>query len=530
MVGKAEEMKTDRETAKRQAGSDTGGLSVENGLVSRRIGRSILFFLVGAAAVAGVWFFTQADSGVDETAVVVATSFSEVVRTDLVEETTYGGTLGRPAGDALLAGTMGTVTWLPETGVTVFQGDTVFEVDAEPVILLYGAVPLYRPIGRSPTDVSVVSHGAGTITALPEVGTIIEQGDVLFEVDGNPVIALYGDIPAYRTMADQSTDLTGQDILQLEEALDVLGFVSAGEMTVDGEFTSATANVVEQWQAAIGAEEDGSVNLGEVVFIAGPSEVSSVNSAVGDAVGNGQPVLTVSGPEPMTGRDVEQLETALVALGFDAGGSLEVDGIFTAETSTAVKAFEESKGLTVDGRITPQEVLFADAAVRVSSRLASLGGSVNQGTPVLAVTGEQTVVTTNLPAADQGILQEGMAVTVELPDGTDVAGTVTSVATVASVASNETVFAVEVELDDPAAATGLDEAPVDVKVVTDSVENVMAVPVAALLALAEGGYGVEVDAGGGQTRLVAVEPGFFADGLVEVVSDEIQPGDLVVVP
>jgi len=522
-------MKTDLEAATSGGEPDTGNLNAKNGRISRRIG-PILLSLVGAAAVAGVWYLVQSDSGVEETAEVAAASFSEVVRTDLVEETTYEGTLGRPAGDVLLAATQGTVTWLPETGVTVFQGDSVFEVDAQPVILLYGAVPLYRPIARSATDVTVVSRGAGTITGLPEVGTVIEQGDVLFEVDGNPVIALYGDTPAYRDMADQSTDLTGPDILQLEEALDALGFVSDGEMTVDGEFTSATAKVVEQWQAAIEAEEDGSVSLGEVVFIPGPTEVSSVAFSVGDAVGNGQPVLSVAGPEPMTGHDVEQLETALVALGFDVNGSLEADDTFTAETSSAVKAFEESRGLIVDGRITPEEALFADAAVRVASRLASLGGSVNQGTPVLDVTGEQTVVTMNLPAADQGILQEGMAVTVELPDGTDVPGTVTSVATVASVEGNEAVFAVEVELDDPSAASGLDEAPVDVKVVTDSVENVMAVPVAALLALAEGGYAVEVDAGGGQTRLVAVEPGFFADGFVEVVGDGLQPGDLVVVP
>ncbi|MBK5266517.1 MAG: peptidoglycan-binding protein [Acidimicrobiia bacterium] len=527
-------MKTDLGTANRGAGPGPGDLAAKNGRLSRRIGRSILLSLLGVAAVAAVWFLSQTDSGIDETAEVSAVSFSEVIRTDLVEETTYDGTLGRPAGDALLAAAQGTVTWLPETGVTVFQGDSVFEIDAHPVILLYGAVPLYRPIARSAADVMVASHGSGTITGLPEVGTLIEQGDVLFEVDGDPIIALYGDTPAYRNMADQSTDLTGPDILQLEEALDALGFVSDGEMTVDGEFTSATADVVEKWQAAVGAEEDGSVSLGEVVFIAGPTEVSSVafsvGDAVGDAVGNGQPVLSISGPEPMVGRDVEQLEVALVALGFDADGGLEADGTFTAETATAVKAFETSKGLTVDGRITPDEVLFADAAVRVSSRLASVGGPVNQGTPVLAVTGEQTVVTMNLPAADQGILEEGMAVTVELPDGTDVPGTVTSVATVASVEGNETVFAVEVELDDPAAASGLDEAPVDVKVVTDSVENVMAVPVAALLALAEGGYGVEVDAGGGQTRLVAVEPGFFADGFVEVVSDGIQPGDMVIVP
>ncbi len=58
----------------------------------------------------------------------------------------------------------------------------------------------------------------------------------------------------------------------------------------------------------------------------------------------------------------------------------------------------------------------------------------------------------------------------------------------------------------------------------------MAVPVTALLALSEGGYAVEVDDGDGTTRLVAVDPGLYADNLVEVASAGLQAGDLVVVP
>jgi hypothetical protein len=59
-------------------------------------------------------------------------------------------------------------------------------------------------------------------------------------------------------------------------------------------------------------------------------------------------------------------------------------------------------------------------------------------------------------------------------------------------------------------------------------EDVLTVPVGALLALAGGGYVVErVTAGG--TEQVAVEPGQFADGLVEVIGD-IAEGDQVVVP
>jgi multidrug efflux pump subunit AcrA (membrane-fusion protein) len=56
------------------------------------------------------------------------------------------------------------------------------------------------------------------------------------------------------------------------------------------------------------------------------------------------------------------------------------------------------------------------------------------------------------------------------------------------------------------------------------------VPVASLVALSEGGYAVEVDTGNGTTKLVAVDPGFYADSMVEVTSTELQPGDQVVIP
>ena len=126
----------------------------------------------------------------------------------------------------------------------------------------------------------------------------------------------------------------------------------------------------------------------------------------------------------------------------------------------------------------------------------------------------------------------GDRVTVVLPDDTEAGGTVTFVDSVATRNSQsmEVTFEVIVALDDVSVAAGLDQAPVDVEVVTESRTGVMAVPVTALLALAEGGYAVEVDDGDGTTRLVAVDPGLYADNLVEVAADGLQPGDRVVVP
>jgi len=90
-------------------------------------------------------------------------------------------------------------------------------------------------------------------------------------------------------------------------------------------------------------------------------------------------------------------------------------------------------------------------------------------------------------------------------------------------------IAVTVEIVDQQALGTLEAAPVDVDFVSQKREGVLAVPVAALLALPEGGYGVEV-VEGGTTRIVAVKTGLFAAGRVEINGDGIEEGMKVGMP
>ena len=60
-------------------------------------------------------------------------------------------------------------------------------------------------------------------------------------------------------------------------------------------------------------------------------------------------------------------------------------------------------------------------------------------------------------------------------------------------------------------------------------KDVLTVPVGALVALAEGGYGVQV-VQGSTSRYVAVKTGMFAGGQVEVSGDGIAEGVTVGVP
>lgn len=146
------------------------------------------------------------------------------------------------------------------------------------------------------------------------------------------------------------------------------------------------------------------------------------------------------------------------------------------------------------------------------------------------------IVRVFLPLDDEGLLAVGDPVTVELPDLSEIPGTVVFVPQTPTPSNyGPPSFEVLVEIDDPTAAAGLaelpDETSVDVIFISDAVDDVMAIPVSALVALLEGGYAVEVDTAIGGPRLVAVEIGFFgSNNMIAVTSDALQPGDQVVVP
>src|SRR5262249_11477507 len=113
--------------------------------------------------------------------------------------------------------------------------------------------------------------------------------------------------------------------------------------------------------------------------------------SIGDVIASGQaiaevdgePVVALAGQRPMwrpmqrgmkDGADVAQLESALVALGYATADGLVVDEEWTSSTTAAVKAFQESAGLPVDGRLAMGEIVFVPESVRVASVGGALGG------------------------------------------------------------------------------------------------------------------------------------------------------------
>jgi peptidoglycan hydrolase-like protein with peptidoglycan-binding domain len=233
------------------------------------------------------------------------------------------------------------------------------------------------------------------------------------------------------------------------------------------------------------------------------------------------------------GADVKQFEQNLRALGYTG---FTVDDEYSDSTADAVKEWQEDLGLEETGTVEPGRIAYATGAVRVDTLKAAVGGQA-QG-EVLTYTGTSRVVTVELDMDDQRMARKGAAVSVKLPDGKTVAGKIAKTETVVESGSDSdptgdneptTKLEVTVTVTDAKALAGLDAASADVDFTASERKNVLTVPVAALLALAEGGYGIQI-VDGDTTRIVAVQTGLFASGRVEVSGADITEGITVGVP
>jgi hypothetical protein len=297
---------------------------------------------------------------------------------------------------------------------------------------------------------TVLGQAHGTVTWLPVPGQVIEQGQVLYRVDGASVVLLYGSTPAWRVLAPGATaaGVTGQDVAQLNHDLVTLGYVSR-------------ADVEPAWDQ------------------------------------------------------------------------------FNGATKAGVKKLQEHLGVDQSGRLDLGEVVFLPTAARVTTLQASLGAPATG--PVLQATSTTSTVSVALSADLQSEVKAGDQVTITLPDGSTTRGTVTSVGKVATAPSNNPgggagsstpTVPVTIQPTDPTATGSLDQAPVQVAITTTTVHDALAVPVYALLALAGGGYAVEVANPDGTRHLVPVSPGLFDDatGLVQVTGSGLTAGQHIVVP
>ncbi|MEV0271671.1 peptidoglycan-binding domain-containing protein [Hamadaea sp. NPDC050747] len=247
---------------------------------------------------------------------------------------------------------------------------------------------------------------------------------------------------------------------------------------------------------------------------------------------NDSPVVLLYGRLPMyrdlqagvEGADVTQFETNLKALGYSG---FTVDKEFSASTTTAVKRWQAAVGMPETGVVTAGQVVYAAAAVRVSQQLVRLGAA--SPADVLSATGTTKMVAVSVQTADAGWAVRAAPVTIELPDGATVPGKVDSIADAPESEGHGPTVTILIAVADQKTLGRLDRGTLTVRHAAQERKDVLTVPIAALLALAEGGYGIEL-VDGGKSTVVAVRIGLFAGGRVEVSGSGVAEGMTVRVP
>jgi hypothetical protein len=414
---------------------------------------------------------------------------------------------------------------------------------------------------------TVYNRLSGTITWLPIVGQQVKPGQTLFKVDNEPVVLLDGTTPAYRTLSSGVSD--GPDVQELNENLVNLGFDPDHAITVDDTWQSATTAAVERWQAALGETQTGTVTLGQVVFLPGAQVISTISTVIGSTGGGGGGSSSGSSGSSGSSSSSASLETSAPRPEFVS----LTETTTTPSSTTTPAATKPPKKHRKPARSNAQlealiKLLQAEIAEMRSSRSSSgsrspsasashsssgsaSGSSSGSKSPsgssgssgaaaaeqVLQTTSTQKVVTVQLDATKQTEAVVGEQVTVELPDGSTVGGRISEVSSVAQSSSSSSgsgggggggsgsssaTIPVTITLTGHRHINGLDQAAVSVNFVQQRANNVLSVPVTALIATQGGNYAVQEAAA--PNSLIPVTPGLFAAGYVQISGPGISEG------
>jgi peptidoglycan hydrolase-like protein with peptidoglycan-binding domain len=257
-----------------------------------------------------------------------------------------------------------------------------------------------------------------------------------------------------------------------------------------------------------------------------------------------EPVVLMNGGVPAwrvfaagmsDGPDVQELEANLIVLGDARGLFTQPTDQFGPEAQAAVERWQSALGVPVTGSVDLGAIVFEPTAVRIESAMVAPGQRASAGDLPYQVTTTARSVSVPLTPNDPTVAV-GQQVSIELPSGATTPGQVTAIGAPppsgssgsASSGSSATTDLTVTPADTTATGTANGEA-VQVALTVQSVRHVLAVPIAALVALAGGGYGLEVVEQSGQHRLVGVHTGVFAGGDVQVTGGGLTPGTRVVV-
>lgn len=459
------------------------------------------------------------------------------------------------------------VTQTVETGANLDEGDMVVEVVGRPVFLLAGEIPMYRDLrpGSNGDDVLQLEQ------ALARLGFLEATPDAAWDEATGAAVAAWYEEAGYRPNGlsdeDEASLRAARDRVRSAEGAvaDSIGAVNessrgAGRsaiLSAEGEVAAARdaldlARLDRQWaneDAAAGvtqAEADlvAARNALEQAETANPpptpdemkqlqADVDLAETAVGTATRN---VDRVAAEQTAL---VSQAENRLAV----ASASLSElrRGTDTSAMRRQVTAAQDelslARGELADleaelGTWLPAgELVFVNRLpVRVDQVSVARGSEITGS--FVTVTGSVVTMRAAVSEADADLIDVGMAVQIENPEGdTSIPGTISFVAERPGT-NNVSADRVYVEIEPEEIPPELVGQNVRVVIpVSSTGGEVLAVPAAALYSTADGSIRLEVEDDDGTLRTVTVETGLAADGLVEItpIEGEVAEGDLVVV-
>ncbi len=502
-----------------------------------------------ALAYGGYYFGTQSTEDSTSSKTLELTTAS-IQKGDLAKKEEYNGTLRQTDKKILNSPTNGVVTFLPKEGSIVNFGEVLFIIDNKPVILLQGSTPFYRTLDLNSDPGVDIKQVEEALVYLGYAESTFVPDEVFDKQTSKMLNTLYIDYGI-----DTKSEITPTEQVLINQKQDEIELL---ENTVsDG---GTTLSEVNNKKKLLDDAKENATNE-NAAWQAAENEIERIRNLIDELIYESMSEDTRAGKKAQYEEDIKTQERiksreAGKESGIDATEQLAIDNAQKSYDETLdsynegvdrdaelAKAREELNELqlsSISETFSPTNAFASKTPIIVGSIINDLGSAVALNSPLYNISSIGIEVVFQVDATDQETVTLGKNVEIELPTDERVPTVITFIDQVVTQTQAGDFIEVVLEVLNPEEVEAYDQAPVKVFLTTEVSENVLYVPVNALLALAEGGYALEVYEGvaegstfegesGVDTTYVAVEIGVFTDGFVEVIGN-IQEGQLVVVP
>ena len=537
-----------------------------------------LYVLIAVAGLAygGYYFGTQSTETSSNNKTLELTTVA-INKGDLEKKEEYNGTLRQTNSKVLNSPMSGVATYIPKEGTIINFGEVLFAIDNKPVILVEGSVPFYRTLDLNSDPGPDVLQVENALVFLGYSSEDFLPDETFDEVTSNMLNQLYIDYKIETksevTAVEQvAINLKQTEVESIEETISnggttlaevnskkktledlqkdsvtTLAEVKSKKKTLDDAIENSTKENTA-WQTATNLIEDYNQQISLLKDLTNPRTIAKSEQTRKDEIKSYEDLIE----EQKRIREMEEGDGSVV----DAAEALAIENAQKAyddalksynegvdQESELTKAKEELEELKLSAKsetFSPTNAYASESPIIIGSYISDIGSAVSLNSQLYNISSIGIEVVFQVDASDQETVSLGDSVEIELPTDERVPTKITFIDQVVTQTQAGEFIEVILEVLNPNEIEAYDQAPVKVFVTTEVSENVLFVPVNALLALAEGGYALEVYEGeteggtfqgesGVDTSYVAVEIGVFTDGFVEVKGN-ISEGQIVVVP